>query len=82
MLTKPQASHLNQSTVILGLVCGSQNLFYPLTNIVNLMLLDEVMEILINQGLKRIAKVWTMISRVLVTTIKEEREPVLRDPIF
>ena len=46
------------------------------------MLLDEVMKILINQGLKRIANVWTMISRVLVTTIKEEREPVPKDPIF
>ena len=57
MLTEPIASLLNQSAVILGLVCGSQNLFYPLTNIVSLMLLDEVMEILINQGLKRIAKV-------------------------
>jgi hypothetical protein len=79
MITKSHASLLNQSAMIPGLVYGGQNLSYPLTNIVNLMLLDEVMEILINQWLKRIAKVWIMISRVLVTTIKEEREPVPKD---
>ena len=53
MLTKPHVSLLNQSVVIAGLVCRD-NLSYPLTNIVSLMLLDGIMGILISQRLKRV----------------------------